>query len=107
MKRNDFDARLAHHLRSIGRETCSEADLSAKPRNHLIFLNRPRHSPAGAFLFSENAMTLKKLLGYNERTGFSETSIIICAVLTGAGICALGISLCLLMRWAVLNGYVL
>lgn len=26
MKRNDFDARLAHHLRSIGRETCSEAD---------------------------------------------------------------------------------
>lgn len=27
MKRNDFDARLAHHLRSIGRETCSEADV--------------------------------------------------------------------------------
>lgn len=47
-------------------------------------------------------MTLKKLLGHNERTGFSETSIIICAVLTGAGI-----SLCLLMQWAVLNGYVL
>jgi hypothetical protein len=59
------------------------------------------------FSFSENAMTLKKLLGHNERTGFSETSIIICAVLTGAGICALGISLCLLMQWAVLNGYVL
>ena len=27
MKRNDFDARLAHHLRSICRETCSEADV--------------------------------------------------------------------------------
>lgn len=29
MKRSDFDARLAHHLRSIGRETCSEADVHA------------------------------------------------------------------------------
>ena len=67
----------------------------------------PRHSPAGAFLFSENAMTLKKLLGHNERTGFSDTAIIFCAFLTGAGISALGISLCLLMQWAVLNGYVL
>lgn len=27
MSRSDFDARLAHHLRSIGRETCSEADV--------------------------------------------------------------------------------
>ena len=27
MKRNDFDARLAHHLRSIGRETCNENDV--------------------------------------------------------------------------------
>lgn len=25
MSRSDFDARLAHHLRSIGRETCREA----------------------------------------------------------------------------------
>lgn len=75
------------------------------PNTH--FLNRPRHSPAGAFLFSENDMTLKKLLGHNERTGFSDTAIIFCAFLTGAGISALGISLCLLMQWAVLNGYVL
>lgn len=52
-------------------------------------------------------MTLKKLLGHNERTGLSDTSIIFCAFLTGAGISALGISLCLLMQWAVLNGYVL
>lgn len=56
---------------------------------------------------SENDMTLKKLLGHNERTGFSDTAIIFCAFLTGAGISALGISLCLLMQWAVLNGYVL
>ena len=56
---------------------------------------------------SENAMNLKKLLGHNERTGFSDTAIIFCAFLTGAGISALGISLCLLMQWAVLNGYVL
>ena len=27
MNRCDFDARLAHHLRSIGRETCTEADV--------------------------------------------------------------------------------
>ncbi len=27
MSRSDFDDRLAHHLRSIGRETCSEADV--------------------------------------------------------------------------------
>ena len=27
MSRSDFDARLAHHLRSIGRETCREADV--------------------------------------------------------------------------------
>lgn len=52
-------------------------------------------------------MTLKKPLGHNERTGFSDTAIIFCAFLTGAGISALGISLCLLMQWAVLNGYVL
>ncbi len=45
-------------------------------------------------------MTLKKLLGHNERTGFSDTAIIFCAFLTGAGISALGISLCLLMQWA-------
>lgn len=27
MSRSDFDARLAHHPRSIGRETCREADV--------------------------------------------------------------------------------
>lgn len=27
MTNSDFDARLAHYLRSIGRETCSEADV--------------------------------------------------------------------------------
>lgn len=29
MKRCDFDARMAHHLRSIGRETCNENDVHA------------------------------------------------------------------------------
>ena len=29
MSRSDFDARLAHHLRSIGRETCNENDVYA------------------------------------------------------------------------------
>jgi hypothetical protein len=46
-------------------------------------------------------MTLKKLLGHNERTGFSDTAIIFCAFLTGAGISALGISLCLLILQVV------
>lgn len=27
MKRSDFDARLAHHLRAQGRETCNENDV--------------------------------------------------------------------------------
>lgn len=27
MKRSDFDARLAHHLRAQGRETCNETDV--------------------------------------------------------------------------------
>lgn len=27
MTNSDFDARLAHYLRSIGRETCNEADV--------------------------------------------------------------------------------
>lgn len=27
MTKNDFDVRLAHYLRSVGRETCSENDV--------------------------------------------------------------------------------
>ena len=50
----DFDARLAHYLRSIGRETCSEADV------HEFALVSIKNAAALSFYMFTNPYVLMK-----------------------------------------------
>lgn len=54
MTNSDFDARLAHYLRSTGRETCSEADV------HEYALLSIANAAALAFYMFTNPYVLMK-----------------------------------------------
>ena len=69
MKRNDFDARLAHHLRSIGRETCSEASRPSSTAPQRRSTSRSRATSSASWTNFRNDFEEKRLDADMSRSG--------------------------------------